>query len=233
MKLFVQRQLSKYGLKVGRTNPIPFDAEQRFKEHYETIKPHTMVSAERCYLVYQLVQHVVRNDISGAIVECGVWRGGVCMLAALTLRDLGDTRDIYLFDTFSGMAQPGEKDITTDGRAAGADYTGKHAVSVEIVREHMASTGYENFHLVPGMVEDTLPGEAPEEIALLRLDTDWYASTLHELETMFPRVSKSGAVIIDDYAKWDGAKKAVHEYLHKESLNHVLFRISGNRVIFK
>ena len=79
----------------------------------------------------------------------------------------------------------------------------------------MKSTGYPvgNIRLLKGKVEDTIPGTMPAKIALLRLDTDWYESTKHELTYLFPLLEKSGVLIIDDYGAWQGARKAVDEYL--------------------
>ena len=75
-------------------------------------------------------------------------------------------------------------------------------------------TGYpeEKIHFVQGRVEETIPASAPDSISLLRLDTDWYESTKHELVHLFPRLSPSGVIIIDDYGHWKGCRKAVDEY---------------------
>ena len=75
------------------------------------------------------------------------------------------------------------------------------------------------------MVEDTIPNQAPKEIALLRLDTDWYESTLHELEHLYPRLVSGGVLIIDDYGHWRGAREAVDEYIDKHKLKLFLTRI--------
>lgn len=71
-------------------------------------------------------------------------------------------------------------------------------------------------HLVAGPVENTLPDAAPEHLALLRLDTDFYSSTAHELAHLYPRLSEQGVLIIDDYGAWRGAKQAVDEYFHDQ-----------------
>src|SRR5262249_25761216 len=82
------------------------------------------------------------------------------------------------------------------------------------VASNMRSTGYPDdlVHLVKGKVEETIPGAAPAQIAVLRLDTDWYESTRHELEHLYPRLAPGGVLIIDDYGYWAGARKAVDEY---------------------
>jgi len=83
----------------------------------------------------------------------------------------------------------------------------------------------ERIHYVKGMVEDTVPEQAPEKIALLRLDTDWYESTRHELEHLFPRLSSGGILIIDDYGHWAGAKEATDEFIARHRLQLFLSRI--------
>jgi hypothetical protein len=168
------------------------------------------------------------------------------MVAAYTLMDLGDTsRELYLFDTFEGMSAPTEKDVMFDGTKAqdvlnpnekkeGVDNYWCIA-GVENVRKNILSTGYpaERIHLVKGKVEETIPNNAPEKIALLRLDTDWYESTKHELEHLYPRLAPNGVLIIDDYGHWVGAKQAVDEYFATLKLKPFLSRLdyTGRLVI--
>jgi O-methyltransferase len=98
---------------------------------------------------------------------------------------------------------------------------------MEGVQNVMSKTGYDRdkIHFVQGKVEDTLPSNSPEKIALLRLDTDWYESTRHELIHLFPLLSIDGVIIIDDYGYWQGAKKAVDEYFEEHNIKILLNRI--------
>jgi hypothetical protein len=91
----------------------------------------------------------------------------------------------------------------------------------------MAMTNYpqDKLNYVVGKVEDTIPETLPRKIALLRLDTDWYESTLHELNHLYPLLTEGGVLIIDDYGHWQGAKKAVDEYIEKNKLKILLNRI--------
>jgi O-methyltransferase len=167
-------------------------------------------------------RYISRANIPGAIVECGVWRGGSMMAAALALREVNDFRDLYLFDTYAGMSAPTDKDIDYRGVPAVGRYVesaaGNHNewcyASLEEVRRNMASTGYPDdmSHFVQGSVLETLPCDKPGEIAILRLDTDWYESTLHELRHLYPKLSHRGVLIIDDYGYWRGCRKAVDEF---------------------
>ena len=192
------------------------------REIWALIEPYTMTSVERSPALMQATRHVVENNIEGDIAECGVWRGGSMMAVAETLRRMGETtRRLFLYDTFEGMTSPGERDLQFDGQAAGRllerDEKGTGMwcyAEMQEVRRNLATTGYpsENITLVQGKVEYTIPATMPEKIALLRLDTDWYESTRHELVHLYPRLASGGILIIDDYGHWQGAKQATDEY---------------------
>jgi O-methyltransferase len=198
----------------------------------------TMTSFERRYHLLRAVHYIVKHQIPGAFVECGVWRGGSMMLVANTLRCVADlTRDLYLYDTFEGMPPPTELDRDFDNHTAASrmeEDSGIKAESVvwaiaglQEVIGNMDSTHYPpgKVHFVPGKVEDTIPTTLPDQIALLRLDTDWYESTAHELRHLYPLVSPGGVVIIDDYGYWKGARRAVDEFLAASPDKILLHRI--------
>jgi O-methyltransferase len=216
-------------------HPVPVDLEPEPAETIRRVRRQTMTSYARLAALCDATEHVAREQIPGAIVECGVWRGGSMMAAALTLQRAGDTaRDLYLFDTFAGMPPVTDEDESSpyDGfdmrkRLARRKGSGWHAVDEDTVRENMLGTGYppERIHLVAGPVEATLPGQAPEQIALLRLDTDWYASTKHELETLWPRLSLGGILILDDYGHYAGARRAAEEFLATLETRPLLQRV--------
>lgn len=206
-------------------------------EIYKKVKPYTMTSPERVFALCEAVKYIHEQNIEGDIVECGVWKGGSMMAVAETLLRSGDSsRNLHLFDTFEGMAPPSEKDVDIAGVSAESllkqsDKNKDESVwcraSLEMVKRALGSVGYpgEKIHFVKGMVEQTIPLSAPDKIALLRLDTDWYESTKHEMEHLFPRLSKGGVLIIDDYGHWQGARKAVDEYLETNKIKILLNRI--------
>ena len=101
--------------------------------------------------------------------------------------------------------------------------------STEDVQAGFATVPYpaDKVHYVVGKVEDTIPRDLPEQISILRLDTDWYASTKHELETAYPRLSPGGVLIIDDYAHWAGSKQATDEFVAALDEPLLLQRMSG------
>jgi O-methyltransferase len=217
--------LARRGWELRRRSPAAEapDLEPEYIALYERCAPATMTSIERMYALYQAVRHVHAAEIPGDVVECGVWRGGSSMLAALALDSLGEReRHVWLYDTFAGMPPPSDVDRSIAGQQATAllertDSAGEHTRAVaalDEVKANLASTGFpsKRLHFVVGMVEDTIPATAPEQISVLRLDTDWYESTRHELQHLWPRLSPGGVLIIDDYGHWQGARRAVDEF---------------------
>ena len=204
--------------------------------------PYTMTTPERIVSVIDSVRYCVKRNIPGAFVECGVWRGGSVMAMIFTLQELGrDDRDIYLFDTFEGMTAPTEIDTSPVDRPAlewfrdveGTEHRAfphffdADVFNEDLVRRNVLGTGYpaDRLHFVRGRVEETVPGGAPETIALLRLDTDWYESTRHEMVHLYPRLSRGGVLIVDDYGHWDGCRVAVDEYFATQAEPVLLTRI--------
>lgn len=213
-------------------DPGYYDLPPRFKEHYIRAAQYTMTSIERMYGLHLATQHIARAPIAGDVVECGVWRGGSMMMAALTLLDEGVLRQLWLYDTFAGMPLPGEHDRTSSGQLAADRFAQESdwaSASLAEVRGNIAGTGYpaERVTYVPGKVEETLPGSVPERIALLRLDTDWYESTRHELMHLWDRLTPGGILIVDDYGKWEGARKAVDEFLAARGIHLLLTRLDA------
>ena len=191
---------------------------------YARVRPFTQTSRERVTTLADAVEYVIRARVPGDFVECGVWRGGSSMAVALTLLRLGATdRDLWLYDTFGEMPAPGEHDRDHAGRDVKGQETtmlGNSGLSLPEVEAAMRSTRYPELRVryVLGRVEDTIPASSPAQIALLRLDTDWYESTRHELVNLYPRVAKGGVVIIDDYGHYAGARQAVDEYFATEPI---------------
>jgi hypothetical protein len=159
------------------------------------------------------------------------------MAVARTLIECGErTRPLHLFDTFEGMSSPGERDFDMDGKQANDLLRTQSKddpesvwcyAPLDEVRAGLARTGYDLslVHFVKGKVEDTIPEHAPARIAILRLDTDWYESTRHELEHLYPRLSAGGVLIIDDYGHWAGCRQAVDEYFASRNFRVLLNRI--------
>jgi len=246
---FLNKIASAFDLRLvqNRLEPAPdLLAESQFMELYQMVKPFTMTSPERLFSLYQSIRYVVDNHIPGSFVECGVWKGGSSMMIAKTLQVLGaGDRELWMFDTYEGMSEPSEVDRDFSGRTAKAllnqsDKGDVNSVwcysSLNEVMQNMGTTGYEpsRIHYIKGKVEDTIPGSLPGQIALLRLDTDWYSSTLHELNHLYPLLVSKGVLIIDDFGHWEGAKKAVLQYFREKGEHPLIHRIDDTgRIIIK
>jgi hypothetical protein len=233
LKVVIQHLAFRFGYRLEPD--VGWEPEHR--EIFHAVQPYTQTRTERLFALIEAVKYVVANDIPGCIVECGVWRGGSVMAVARTLLNLHrEDRDLFLFDTFEGMPRPTAVDVDFRGASAlpvfesmrtREDASRFNRVDLEEVRRNVLSTGYDRhrFHFVKGKVEDTIPQRAPESIALLRLDTDWYESTRHELIHLYPRLSPGGVLIIDDYGHFQGARKATDEYIAGHRLPLLLHRI--------
>ena len=231
MKSLLQDILARFGYRLsGATSTDTlqsadalFDLNEREREIVRAAQPLTMTGPARLATLVQAVTHIVRNNIPGDIAECGVWRGGSMVAIARTLLSLGDTsRRLYLYDTFEGMTKPTDRDQDFAGHSAAAQLerdapgTGVWACAgLEDVKANLLATDYpaDQLVFVPGRVEDTIPATMPGALALLRLDTDWYESTRHELTHLYPILSRFGLLIIDDYGHWQGARAATDEFL--------------------
>lgn len=222
---------------------FPVDYDEPARAIIRAVKPRTMTSPEKLNALIYAVRYVVKHKIPGDIVECGVWRGGSMLAAAKALTEAGDTsRHLHLYDTFEGMSEPTEHDKRHDGRLASEmlavsdKSSGVWAyASLEDVQETMAQSEYpaDNIHYYRGKVEETIPGDVPEQISILRLDTDWYESTRHELEHLWPRLVPGGVLLLDDYGWWDGARRAVDEWLEESNLPVLLLRMDEGRIALK
>jgi len=249
MLRFLRKTLRAVGLDVVRYAPepekFPTDATADEIEILKSIEGFTMTGLARQISLIRITKYLAEIQLSGSFVECGVWRGGSSMAIALALLQSGDSeRDLYLYDTYEGMTPPTDADKIADGTSAVDllknplhEVTAKCIADLNDVRINMNSTKYpqEKMHFVKGPVEQTIPEHSPKgKIALLRLDTDWYESTRHELEYLFPMLQEGGVMILDDYGHWEGARLAVDEYLAIQSKRYFLHRIDySGRLLVK
>ncbi|TAF46572.1 MAG: macrocin O-methyltransferase [Sphingobacteriales bacterium] len=243
VKKIIQKILKKYGYEIVKpdsrlvVNGLPADFDAQTQKIIQQTKPYTLTTPERIASLVNAVNYVVDNNIDGDIVECGVWRGGSSMAAIATLKHKKDfSRNIFLYDTYEGMSDPTDDDKVITGTSAktmmqNSNINDSGSVwcysSIEEVKTNIASLNYptQKLHFIKGKVEDTIPQNIPTKIAILRLDTDWYQSTKHELVHLYPLLVSGGVLIIDDYGHWDGARKAVDEYIAEHKLQILLNRI--------
>lgn len=204
----------------------------------KAVRPFTMTSPQRLNALIEAIRYLEIHHIPGAIVECGVWRGGSMMAAIKTLQSYGhSSRDLYLFDTFEGMPAPEKQDTSKFHSSTEEIYQSTKRSnggsnwcysSLEETRNNVLSTGYDSnkIHFIKGKVEETLPQHIPQDaLALLRLDTDFYSSTRHELIHLYPKLVSKGVLILDDYGHWEGQRQAVEEYFAEHKIPILLNRI--------
>ena len=209
-------------------DPLRTDMENKI---INAVKPYTFTPLHAILSLIDSVKYVIENDIQGSLVECGVYRGGSVMAMIMTLQEMGvSDRHIYLYDTFEGMSKPGMYDKRPDGTQANIKID-ETITSLDIVQNNIKKLDYDlnKIHFVKGKVEDTLSKNIPNDISLLRLDTDWYESTKCEFEYLYPKLSRGGVLIVDDYESFLGCKKATNEYLKGKILLHRIVP-SGARI---
>jgi O-methyltransferase len=189
----------------------------------------TMVSPARLTDTILSVKYAENNNIQGSFVECGTWRGGNVIAASLAYKKYFKKQNIYIYDTFSGMSEPndivdksvflGDTSKNVFNKHQEKNYNSWCYASLDEVKENFKKAGLplENVNFIKGKVEDTLKVQSnlPEKISVLRLDTDWYESTLVELEVLYPKLEIGGVLLIDDYGYWDGAREAVENYFSR------------------
>lgn len=209
----------------------------------------TMGSALQQYSMWLASNYVEDNNVPGAIVEFGVWRGGMSMIGAEVVRQRNSTRTSFLFDTFEGMTEPTSRDVEMfSGRSA------SHLLSRERKRS-MGKSSYNTwciadsddvrsgfdylgipssqYRLVKGDVMNTVPTEVPDCLAICRVDTDWYESTRHILENCWDRISPGGVLLLDDYDAWSGSRTATDEFFRSRDLFPLMSRCDYGRVVVK
>ena len=237
------------GLSISRTSSqqerLPVETTEADREIVNAVRPFTMTSAERVWSLLQAVRYVTESQLPGALVECGVWRGGSVIAMVKKLQDLGmQDRQIWLYDTFQGMTEPTAEDVEASTGATARtlmdttpvnDGNNVWALATRAdVEQNLRSTGYpsDRFTFVQGDVAQTLTTHIPDQIALLRLDTDWYESTRIGLEVLYPRLVVGGVCILDDYGHWQGARKAVDDYFAEQGIHPFMHPIDYSGRIF-
>ena len=226
---------------LGRRNlqlvrKLPFDKEKRDLGLDWPAAAETMIGMQRLTSLQQCVESVLAEDIPGDLVECGVWRGGACILMRAVLAIYGDEkRCVWLADSFAGVPPPDPDNYASDQNLRldlSADILG---VSEAAVRANFERYGLldDRVRFLPGWFKDTLPNAPISHIALLRLDGDLYESTIQALDALYPRLSPGGFCIIDDYHVIPACRQAVTEYREKNGISAEIREIDGSGVLWR
>jgi hypothetical protein len=186
---------------------------------YEKYAEFTMVGKDKFFESLALSERI--TETPGSIVEAGVWKGG--MLAALA-EFHGNSRSYFAYDSFQGLPEAqaidgeGAKRYQSDTSAV--NYYDNCAAGENFITDLFLKLPHCDLRIVKGWFTDTLreTTNLPDQIALLRMDGDWYESTMQIMEFLYPKVAKGGVIIIDDYDYWEGCKKALHTYFNRNSL---------------
>lgn len=210
-KKIVKKIFQAAGLQVSR-----YDASIEMYEYlYEKYKQFTMVPKDWFTLNLELCHQY--KDLEGSFVECGVWRGG---MSAAIAEILSEEKKIHLFDSFEGLPKAKEIDgvaaLKWQSNTEDPMYCENCKAEKKFAEEAMLLSGRSNVEIHEGWFDQTLPEFTKSPISILRLDADWYDSTIVCLDQLFPHVVKGGIIIIDDYYTWDGCSKAVHDYLSRQ-----------------
>jgi len=227
--------LNSKNYKISKNLEFPPEANEEIKKFIKLSLQYSMTSSERMYLLSEAVLNIKNQKIEGDFVECGVWMGGNILLYNLLNEFYNLNKSIYGYDTFDGMTDPESVDVDFQNNSAEnlmkeekktENQRGVHCYSkIDTVKNNILQhSNLNNINLIQGPVEKTLLLEKniPDKISILRLDTDFFASTKIELEVLYPKLVSGGILIIDDYGHWKGQRKAVDDFFGKNKWLHIV-----------
>lgn len=206
----------------------------QFLEHYVRRPTYSMVPVVRLDNIEHCMMDVIANGIPGDFIETGVWRGGttIFMRALLEARGVPDRR-VWVADSFEGLPEPDAEKFPKEAKAfaskAMTEDFGRLAVSREEVEANFARFGVldERVKFLKGWFKDTLPTAPIERLAVMRLDGDYYESTMDALTNLYDKLSPGGYVVVDDYGEdhWTYCAKAVDEFRQQRGITAELKRV--------
>jgi O-methyltransferase len=214
----------------------PFDQRKRDLGLDCPAEAETMIGMQRLTSLQRCVETVLADDIPGDLVECGVWRGGACILMRAVLAAYGDeTRCVWLADSFEGLPLPDPAKYKADKGIRSDLAAGILGVPEAEVRANFQRYGLldDQVRFLPGWFKDTLHDAPIDRIALLRLDGDLYESTIQALDALYPRLSPGGFCIIDDYHVMKPCEQAVTDYRAKHGVSGEIVEIDGTGVLWR
>jgi O-methyltransferase len=226
--------LARRNIKIVRS--IPFDEQKRNLGLDWPAAAETMIGMQRLTSLQRCVETVLTEDIPGDLVECGVWRGGACILMRAVLAVYADEkRHVWLADSFAGVPPPDKENYAADDNLRLDLSADVLAVSETAVRANFRRYGLldDRVRFLPGWFKDTLPAAPIDRIALLRLDGDLYESTIQALDALYPRLSDDAFCIVDDYHPIKACRQAVTDYREKHGILAEITDIDGSAVFWR
>lgn len=184
----------------------------------QAVKGYTVLSEPRLINLYNLAREVDKLSLTGDIVECGVYNGGSAATIAAACLKSHPKRNIWLFDSFQGLPKPSDKDgIIAQSKFHEGWCSGDISKVQEVFQTLRVPES--RVRIVSGWFQDTFPSIQIQRIALLHIDADWYESVKLCLEKFYNNVCRGGFIILDDYGRWEGCRRATDEFLIKQQLN--------------
>ena len=226
--------LSKRGFQLVRHHP--FDEKKRNLGTDWPTTAETMMGMQRLTSLQRCVETVLAEDIPGDLIECGVWRGGACILMRAVLAAYGDQeRCVWVADSFAGLPKPDQENYTADKNMKLHLLGDILAVSEATVKANFKRYGLldDRVHFLVGWFKSTLQAAPINSISVLRLDGDLYESTIQALDALYPRLSIGGFCIIDDYHPIEACRQAVTDYREREGIAAEIAEIDGSGVFWR
>lgn len=229
----VRVALHRAGLELCR--PVKFDRERRAEGLDWPADAETMVGLRRLDNLQWCIEDVARRGVPGDLIETGVWRGGAAIFMRAALEVYGDAdRVVWAADSFEGLPQPDEASFPAD---RGSSYwkAQRLAVSLDEVKENFRRYGLldDRVRFLVGWFRDTLPTAPMERLSILRLDGDMYESTIVALESLHPKLSPGGYVIVDDYNAIEECRAAVDDFRTRLRIDEPLREIDRQSVFWQ
>lgn len=225
--------MKKGGIVVGRS--VKYDKRRRASGLDWPVHAETMVGLRRLDNLHECIKAIIRDEVPGDLVETGVWRGGASIFMKGVLTAYGETRDLWLADSFEGVPPPDEVHFPQDKGWRFDKASSYLGVSEAQVRDNFKRYDLLDEHVkfVKGWFRDTLDSLPAKQISLLRLDGDLYESTIQALDPLYPKLSVGGFCIIDDYGAVKGCEEAVHDYRTKHGISDPIVDIDGSGVFWR
>ncbi len=227
--MIVDKYLRRKGFAVVRQNPYAF-ADNRLRK-FGPASAETMIGVARMNNIEYCIREIAKNNIEGDLIECGVWRGGAVIFMKALVKELGLKKIVWAADSFQGLPEP-QSELEKNDHHYIFD---EMVVPLETVKENFRKYGLldDGVKFLVGWFKDTLPTAPIKKLALLRADGDMYSSTTDILVNLYPKLSKGGFCIIDDYGQIPNCKRAVDDYRRENLITDDIINIDGEGVYWR
>jgi hypothetical protein len=210
----------------------------QFARHYISGGAVTMLPLVRLDNIRFCIESILQDQIPGDLIETGVWRGGGCIFMRGCLKAAGsEDRVVWVADSFEGLPDPDpshEKEAEFHKSPMMQKAFRKLAAGLEEVQANFKAYGLldQNVRFLKGWFKDTLPHAPIDRLALIRLDGDYYESTLDALSALYHRLAPGGFVIVDDYGEdlWTDCRKAIEEFRAAHGIAEPLVKVDAKCV---